>query len=68
MTSEYGLVRYTTRSSVMVLGRDKRTIFFNVIASYALSGRSLNGVILGVKTPGRVLKPLRGKSDTHPES
>src|SRR3981081_4261268 len=37
ITSEYGLVRHTTRSSVMDLGQDKRTILFAVIASYALS-------------------------------
>ena len=52
ITSEYGLVSHTTRSSGMDLGQDKRTILFDVIASYALSGRSLNGVIPGVKTPG----------------
>src|SRR5260221_7605146 len=44
ITSEYGLVSHTTRSSGMDLGQDKRTILFDVIASYALSGRSLNGV------------------------
>ncbi len=52
ITSEYGLVRHTTRFSVTDLGQDKRTILFDVIASYALSGRSLIGVIPGVKTPG----------------
>jgi hypothetical protein len=34
--SEYGLVRPTTRSSVMDLRQEKRTIPFDVIASYAL--------------------------------
>src|ERR1700730_2746906 len=52
ITSEYGLVSHATRSWGMDLGQDKRTILFDVIASYALSGRSLNGVIPGVKTPG----------------
>jgi hypothetical protein len=50
LTSEYGLVRPAIRSSVMDLGQDKRTILLDVIASYALSGGSLNGVIPGVKT------------------
>jgi hypothetical protein len=45
ITSEYGLVRHTTRFSVMDLGQDKRTILFEVIASYALSWRLLDGVI-----------------------
>src|ERR1700724_4231895 len=35
ITSEYGLARHRTRSLVMDLGQDKRTILFDAIASYA---------------------------------
>src|ERR1700730_3370663 len=71
ITSGCRLVRHTTRSSVMDFRARQSTILFDVIASSALSGRSLNGVIPGVKTPGVVLKPLHGKSDRllgYPES
>src|SRR5260221_2260820 len=42
-TSEYDLVRHTTRSSVTDLGQDIGTILFDDLASYTLSGQSLNG-------------------------
>ncbi len=35
---------------IIDLGQDKRTILFDVMEPYALSGRSLNGVVPGVKT------------------
>src|SRR3984893_16499272 len=44
ITSEYGLARHTTRSLVMDLGQDKRTILFDAIASYASFYRALSAV------------------------
>src|ERR1700730_1821325 len=53
ITSEYGLARHTTRSLVMDLGQDKRTILFDAIASYASFYRALSAVCYSFSTLGR---------------